>query len=301
MQSPPEESESAGTVSSDSTADDAAVSSVPEAAAQGTASGTSGGRYDKANAAYANGSARQLLAMLNRNLDLNIHEYVVVDFSAVAKLVDDIDGIDVWMTEEEVTHMNNYCIETSSVTGMQYDPIPPETMPREYHLNGVQAVSYARIRSTAGNDMKRTQRQRVVIQKVISKAKRRGFDAVAAMINDVFPLCKTSFSNAQIVKLATQVFGFEIEKTTGFPFEHIEKDVAVGSKILDTVVPVTLEDNVRELHAFLFDDEDYECSPTVKAYSSDISFLTGLTAANRDTAKQNSVIGESGGEADLVI
>ena len=262
---------------------------------------TAAGRYDKANSAYANGSTKQLLQMLNKNMDLNIHDIIVVDFSSVAKLVDDLGGIDVWMTFEEVTHMNNYCQETSKVTGLDYTPIEPEEMPREYHLNGVQAVSYARIRYTAGNDMKRTQRQRVVIQKVVEKAKKNGLDAVQGMINDVLPMCKTSFSIAEIIKLARQAFGFDIEKTAGFPFEHIEKTVYVGSKALDAVVPVTLETNVQELHEFLFDDEDYECSATVKEYSNDISVLSGLTEASRDVAAKNSVIGESGGEADVVI
>ena len=271
-----------------------------EPAGQQLGETTAAGKYDKANAAYASGSTRQLLSMLNKNLDLNIHDIVVVDFAAVAKLVDDIDGIDVWMTYQEVVHMNNYCQETSKVTGLPYTPIEPEEMPREYHLNGVQAVSYARIRYTAGNDMKRTQRQRVVINKVVNKAKQRGFDAVNGMINDVFPLCKTSFSTAEIIKLATRVFSFEIEKTTGFPFEHIEKNVYVGDKKLDTVVPVTLEENVKELHEFLFDEKDYECSPTVKEYSNDISVLSGLTIASRDVAIKNSVIEESGGEADVV-
>ena len=262
---------------------------------------TAAGRYDKANSAYANGSTKQLLQMLNKNMDLNIHDIIVVDFSSVAKLVDDLGGIDVWMTFEEVTHMNNYCQETSKVTGLDYTPIEPEEMPREYHLNGVQAVSYARIRYTAGNDMKRTQRQRVVIQKVVEKAKKNGLDAVQGMINDVLPMCKTSFSIAEIIKLARQAFSFDIEKTAGFPFEHIEKTVYVGSKALDAVVPVTLETNVQELHEFLFDDEDYECSATVKEYSNDISVLSGLTEASRDVAVKNSVIGESGGEADVVI
>ena len=265
-----------------------------------TGATTAEGRYDKANAAYSNGSAKQLLSMLNKNLDLNIHDYVVVDFNAVAKLVDDIDGIDVWMTEQEIVHMNNYCIETSKVTGLDYEPIEPEVMPRDYHLNGVQAVSYARIRYTTGSDMKRTQRQRVVIQKVVDKAKTRGLQFIQGMILDVFPLCKTSLSNAEIIKLATEIFSYEIEKTTGFPFEHIEKDVYVGSKKLDAVVPVTLETNVRELHEFLFDDEDYQVSDTVLEYSRDIESLSNLTEKSREAAIQNSVIGQSGGEADIV-
>ena len=239
--------------------------------------------------------------MLNKNLDLNIHEYVVVEFSAVAKLVDAIDGIDVHMTQQEVIHMNNYCIETSKVTGMDYEPIEAEEIPREYHLNGVQAVSYARIRYTTGNDMKRTQRQRVVIHKIVNKAKKYGLKTVQAMITEVFPLCKTSLSSAEIIRMASQMFGYSIEKTTGFPFTHLEKTTYVGSKAIDAVVPVTLEDNVKQLHEFLFDDKDYQVSDTVKLYSEDIQTLTNLTEQNKASAEKNSVIGESGGEADLVI
>ena len=242
----------------------------------------------------------QLLSMLNKNLDLNIHDYIVVDFNGVAKLVDDIDGIDVWMTKQEIIHMNNYCVETSRVTGLEYEPIEPEEMPREYHLNGVQAVSYARIRFTTGNDMKRSQRQRVVIQKVVNKAKKRGIQAINGMIYDVFPMCKTSLSSAEIIRLAAQMFTFEVEKTTGFPFEHIEKNVYVGSKKLDAVVPVTLAVNVAELHEFLFDESDYQVSSTVREYSQDIESLSNLTEKSREAAKQNSVIGLSGGEADVV-
>ena len=258
------------------------------------------GNYDKANAAYQNGSAKQLLSMLNKNLDLNIHDYVVVDFNAVAKLVDDLDGIDVWMTKQEVVHMNNYCVETSKATGLSYTPIEPSEEAANYHLNGVQAVSYARIRYTTGNDMKRTQRQRVVINKIVDKAKSRGLTTVNAMINDVFPYCKTSFSAAEIIQMATTLFGGEIEKTTGFPFEHLEKKVVVGTNALDCVVPVTLADNVKELHEFLFDEQDYQVSSTVQLYSEDIQTLSNLTESNRDLAKKNSVIGASGGEADVV-
>ena len=292
-----EESEETVTYANNDTFD---VATMSEESNGYTGVTTAAGRYDKANAAYANGSAKQLLSMLNKNFDLNIHDYVVVDFNGVAKLVDDIDGIDVWMTKQEIVHMNNYCQETSKVTGLSYEPIEPEEMPREYHLNGVQAVSYARIRYTTGNDMKRTQRQRVVIQKIVNKAKSNGIKAVNGMINDVFPMCKTSLSAAEIIRLASQMFSFEIEKTTGFPFEHIEKNVYVGSRKLDAVVPVTLAENVKELHEFLFDEENYQVSSTVAEYSTDIESLSNLTLKSRDAAVKNSVIGLSGGEADVV-
>lgn len=262
--------------------------------------------FDKCNAAYAVGSAKQMLQMMNKNLDMNLHDYVVVDFSAVAKLAEDLGGIDVDLTYEEAVHLNDYCVETAQVTGDTYTPldIPDEanqwTGTKTFHLNGVQTVAYARIRYTAGNDFKRTQRQRLVIEKLVEKAKSAGFSSVSSIIADVFPLCYTSYSSSDILKLATQVFDYNIDKTSGFPFEHLENDVTVGDNTYDCVVPVTLEQNVKELHAFLFDDENYEPTETVKEYSQNLIDLSGYGEDSIETATKNSVISGSGGEADSV-
>ena len=258
--------------------------------------------FDKCNAAYNLGSAKQFMSMLNANLDLNITDYVVVDFNAVARLVDDLGGIDVLMTHEEVAHMNNYCVETSEVTGLSYTPIEPIEGTHNYHLNGVQAVSYARVRYTNGHDLKRTQRQRLVIQKIVDKAKQQGLTAVEAIIEDVFPLCKTNLSTAQIIKYASRMFDYEIESTSGFPFKHLEMDVwdAQHNQPLDAVVPVTLEKNVQDLHSFFFGVSDYTPSHLVREFSAEITNVTGVGEDRIQEAEQNSVIPNIGGEADTV-
>ena len=115
-----------------------------------------GEHYDKANAAYSVGGPETAVNMLNENLDLDIQDYVSVNFLALADVIDMVDGITVKMTDEEVVHMNNYCVETSKVTGKKYKKIEP-AVAGTYKLNGVQAVSYARIRYTAGGDYKRTE------------------------------------------------------------------------------------------------------------------------------------------------
>ena len=258
------------------------------------------GRYDKANAAYANGGADRLIWMLENNLDINIDGYFVVNFSAVADVVDDLGGIDVWMTEQEIIHMNNYCVETSEVTGKDYTPIEPEKEARDYHLNGVQAVSYARIRYTAGNDMKRSQRQRVVINKIADKASRNELKALKSIIRHILPNCRTSISVLDLFSYAANARFYQIEKSTGFPTLHIERHCWPNGEELDPVVPVTLADNVRDLHSFLFDEEVYTPSLNVRAFSRGIEDITGLTEADRADAEKNSVIGESGGEADVV-
>ncbi len=260
-----------------------------------------GGTYDKANAAYNLGSAKQMLTMMNMNFDLDIHDYVVVNFQSVAKLVDDLGGLDMSLLHDEVVMINDYCVGTSEVIGNDYTPLevpPDDGSVNEFHLDGTQAVSYARIRYTTGNDPKRTERQRVVIQKIVEKAQSQGLNAVTAIINDVLPLCKTSLSSAEIIKMATYMMDYEIEKTTGFPFAHLEKDVYPAGKKRDAVVPVTLEQNVIELHAFLFDEENYVPTDTVKAISNDIITISDLGTDDIERARAASEIPSIGGETD---
>ena len=81
------------------------------------------GSFNKANAAYSFGGPEAAVSMLNRNLDMNIEKYVTVNFNALVDVIDALGGLDVSMTAEEVGHMNNYCVETSKVTGKDYDRI----------------------------------------------------------------------------------------------------------------------------------------------------------------------------------
>ncbi len=258
--------------------------------------------YDKANSAYCRGSAAQMLSMINANLDLDITEYVVIDFRALARLVDALGGVTVYMTQQEAHMVNGYCVETSEVTGMDYTPLdvplPEEEIiePKDYDLNGVQAVAYCRIRKTDGLDFKRTQRQRLIIKKVIEKAKSKGLGAVQAIISEVLPLCKTSLSSSQILKMASQMFNYELTETAGFPICHIED--WVGD--LDCVVPVTLEANVSELHKFLFDVEDYQVTEEVRSYSQHIIDMTGYDESWIQRASEASVIAHDGGESDTI-
>ena len=112
-----------------------------------------------------------MLNMMNQNFDLNLNQYIIADFKAVTEVIDMLGGIDIKMDNQELDLMNGYCVETGEVTGKKYTPIKPDNN-NIYHLNGVQAVSYARIRYTAGNDFRRTARQRYVMEEVFQKAKK---------------------------------------------------------------------------------------------------------------------------------
>lgn len=237
------------------------------------------GQYSKANAAYAKGGAEQFLNMLNTNLDLNVTDFVSVDFQAVAEAVELLGGIDVELKEEEVVHLNNYCVETSKVTGMDYTPLKKTA--GVHHLNGVQTVAYARIRYTAGNDFRRAARQREVIYKIVEKAKNADVATLSKILDKVFPNIYTSFSKAEILQMGMSMLSYDIEDQTGFPFDHLYGQRVKDAVGIDVVLPVTLESNVIKLHEFLYPEDSYTPSEEVKAYSQRIVDQSGFGEESR--------------------
>ena len=178
------------------------------------------------------------------------------------------------LTDEEVVHMNNYCVETSEVTGKDYEKIEPEVA-GTYHLNGVQAVSYARIRYTAGGDFTRTERQRLLIEKIVEKVKDAGIIKMNKIIDTVLPEVSTSLTSTEILKMAAGVFDYSLGETKGFPFDTATPESIPGYSG-SYVVPVGLENNVIQLHKFLFPDEEYTPTEKLTSISDNIAYITGI-------------------------
>lgn len=234
--------------------------------------------YSKANAAYALGGPAQAVNMLNTNLDLNITDYVSIDFDALVTVIDCLGGLDIPLSYAEIVHMNNYCVETAEETGKSYTPVElPEPKPEDqeaivgtYHLNGVQATSYCRIRYTASLDMERTERQRRVIQMIVDKAKKAGLSTIFDIMDQVFPMVKTSVSKTEILKLIPAMIGYCIDETTGFPQDY--KFATVKGSV---IVPTTLDSNVLKLHQFLYGNTNYTPTQDVLNKSAQIAAIVG--------------------------
>ena len=234
--------------------------------------------YSKANSAYAFGGPANAVSMLNTNLDLNITDYVAIDFNALVTVVDCLGGLDIPLSYAEIVHMNNYCVETSEETGKSYTPIElPDPKPEDeeaivdtYHLNGVQATSYCRIRYTASLDMGRTERQRRVIQMIVDKAKKAGLSTIFDIMDQVFPMVKTSVSKTEILKMIPAMIGYSIDETTGFPNDY--KFAQVKGSV---IVPTTLESNVLKMHQFLYGDASYTPTQDVLNRSAQITNIAG--------------------------
>ena len=229
------------------------------------------GKYNKANSAYARGGAKAAVQMLNTNLDLNIKEYMCVDWNAVVEAVDALGGVEIEITEQERVMINDLIVEIDYFVGSTTSQVKKAGV---QNLTGAQATAYARIRKTAGNDFKRTSRQRIVLEAMLNKAKQSDIKTLMNICEAVFDDVSTSLSLTEIIGLARHVKEYTIASTSGFPFEMTTKELAQTNS---TVVPIGLEDDVAALHKYLFGTEDYQPSLTVKTISDAIVERTGIS------------------------
>ena len=227
-------------------------------------------KYRKCNEAYSIGGPEQAVAMLNMNLDLKIDYYMSVDFLAVSEVVDQIGGIEIDVDEYEIEHLNNYTVETSKVTKKSTTKLTSTGLQT---LDGVQATSYCRIRYTKGDDFKRTERQREVLEAIAAKAKTLTPVQLDNIVKAVFPMCATNMTVDQLLAFAADALSYNIVQTEGFPFDKVTDSIGSAGSC---VIPVDLEANVKQLHQFLFDSTDYTPTQKVVEISDKIKNDTGV-------------------------
>lgn len=223
--------------------------------------------YSKCNSAYAVGGPEAAINMLNKNLDLDIEDYITVNFNSLVEVIDLLGGVDINLTEGEVQYVNGYLVEEREVLGKECEDV---SGPGLQHLNGMQALAYSRIRYI-GLDYQRTERQRTVLEQLLEQAGSISVFQINEIIDTVFPNISTSLSLTDLVKLATGIGKYSITDSDGFPFEKTTVDISAG----DCVVAIDLAANVSELHDYLFGTEGYVVSETVQTISNNILAETG--------------------------
>lgn len=226
-------------------------------------------KLDKITHAYSYAGAQNALKSLNEALDLNITEYVTVNFDAVIAAVNSLGGVYIDIDSSELKYINSYIDATSKSSEIKSSHL--STTGRQ-KLDGVQAVAYSRIRYTSGGDYKRTERMRTVIEAMLSKAKTLGIGQLNSFADTILPKIRTNISSSEIWGLVPSLASFKVTGSIGWPYETkgITLDRWYG-------VPVTLENNVIKLHKEAFGQEDYEAPSTVKEMSNAIINKTGYT------------------------
>ena len=221
--------------------------------------------YNKCNAAYMKGGPEMAINMLNMNLDMNITDFITVGFAGLADTIDALGGVMIDVDEAEINHLNSYQFTMAEDLKRPYKEV---TSTGYQLLTGLQATAYCRIRYTAGDDFKRTERQREVIMAMADKAKTASVSTLNQIASDVFNEIYTSLDLTEIVELLGGISEYNIVDQAGFPYEEYRTTGTIGSKG-SCVIPVDLKESVEWLHKFLF-DEDYTASGEVQSYSEKI-------------------------------
>lgn len=246
-------------------------------------------RYDKINQAYLQGGAKQAISALQENLDLKFDDYATFNWKAVADAINILGGIDIEITKDEFRLINGFITETVESTGIPSSHLKSAGL---NHLDGVQAVAYARLRKL-DTDFKRTERQRTVIKLAMEKARNADWAVINNIIVTVLPQISTSVYTDDIIPMARNIKRYHLGNTGGFPFEH--SGAVIDGK--DCVIPESLESNVTELHEFLFGSIGYTPSKRVQEISNKIKELRAAakiagTAAQTEETYETSETGE---------
>lgn len=191
---------------------------------------------DKINHAYAFGGAELAIKTLNQNFNLNIEDFVAVNFTTMPKIIDKIGGITVDITSEEVSYIQG--IESAGT----------------YNLTGDQALDYSRIRYATGGDYVRTERQRTVLTKIFEKILAMNPTKYPGLLSEVLPMVKTNFNSAEILELGTEVLSMGV---ASLEQERFPLDGYCEGKMIDGIYYLTFDKDatVNQLHEYIFEDK----------------------------------------------
>ncbi|MBO5484695.1 MAG: LCP family protein [Lachnospiraceae bacterium] len=213
--------------------------------------------FDKINHAYAFGGPDLAVNTINTNFDLNIQDFITVNFSALSNVIDGLGGITLNIHKDELKWVNAYARDVAKINGMEFTKIKK---PGKQTVSGVQATGYCRVRYTAGGDFTRAKRQRKVLEAIFAKAKKTNPVTLLRVMDDVLPQIYTSMTTSDILNMAVYLPFYNITSQKGFPYDM---DCHRASNGIYYDFPTTLSSNVTKLHKKLFGTKDYKPSETV--------------------------------------
>ena len=204
--------------------------------------------------AYGYGGPQMMLQTINEDFDMNVKEYMVVDFAEMASIIDSVGGVTVTLTDDEVKETNKYideyCWKTLNIPTQRIEGSG------EQKLNGIQAMTYGRIRKgNTGGDWKRAERQSVVLNQVFSKATSNPI-TMLKFLNGLMPNVTSSMSKMDFVYmgLTTLVHGMPTMSHIRLP---LDGEWQYGTTSSGASV-IRFSDSVlaSHLHSYIYDDID---------------------------------------------
>lgn len=206
---------------------------------------------NRLNAAYSYGGAELLMETIEKNFQIPVNRYMLVNFGAFVNLVDAVGGIDLELTNQEVIYINGYLVEYNILTGnpqgtFELDPASEGLV----HLNGPQALAYSRNR-LLGTDFGRTERQRKILTAVIGKMPGAVLTNAGGLIDGLMPNLTTNLTRNECFQLslmAGKLITYDIVSDS-IPQPDTYRDVTIRKMM---VLEVDFEANIRYLKEKLY-------------------------------------------------
>ncbi|MGL4914457.1 MAG: LCP family protein, partial [Romboutsia sp.] len=202
---------------------------------------------DKINHAYAFGGPEMAIRTLNENFNLNIKDFITVDFSSLPEIIDMIGGIELEVDKEELKYINSYIRHLNKLNKTENREI---TEQGKITVSGTEAMAYCRIRYTSGGDYKRTERHREVLGKVFKKVQKISPTEYPKLLDKTLPLVKTNLKSEEIMDIGLDVvkIGGNLQETR-FP-----KDGDCKDDMINKIYYLTFNKDIttKKMHEWIF-------------------------------------------------
>lgn len=204
----------------------------------------------KINHAYAYGGPQLAIRTLNENFNLDIRDYVTVDFFILEKLVDAIGGVNLDVKQDQIGQLNGLIAEIAKI---EKKPTTPITKSGLQTLDGLQVVAYSRIRHEAGDDYARTERQRMVLSAMLTKIQSLGVTQFPSFVSKILPFTETSMNSMDMVKLGTKVITSNTTtlEQARFPLDGYSTGKTIGGI---WYLVADMKATMDQIHKFIYED-----------------------------------------------
>ena len=221
---------------------------------------------NRINTAYSRGGGQLAMRTINKNFELNIENYITINFYGLASIIDSLGGIDIEMTAKEAKAINTYLRQHPPKYDNQSKDYERENLPNKagtHHCDGIQAVMYARLRKV-DNDFGRTARQRKLMELLLEKVLDGGMSMTELnnLLNACMPYVQTNMKASTLFDLALGVLrsGISDRLTRGESLleqHHVPMDGTYSYLDVDGASVINMGSksfpkNVRALHEFIY-------------------------------------------------
>ena len=223
---------------------------------------------NRINVAYQRGGGELAMRTVNHLLELNIEHYVVINFYGLASIIDSLGGVDIELTKQEAGAINTYLRKHPPAYDNQDKDYERQSLEKKdgvQHLDGIQAVMYARLRSI-DNDFARSARQRHLMEVLLAKVLEDGmdmdklFDLIAACL----PYAKTNMSMQDMIELGLGVLnsgimekldsGESLLEQQRVPLDETWKYYTTdgGASVVAFRTDKRVQQNIEAIHEFIY-------------------------------------------------